>query len=278
MSLRSCDLCGSKERREIPEARRYGSGGVCCCLGCGFVYVPERRGTQEVAASWGKIFDDGGYTSSWPGVKARLTYVAEYFQQQRGWFGKSLVEIGAGQGSFLSIAKTYGTKYQRGIEPHEPNCAMIERAGHMAFNGTIEDYLQKLRLDRLYPDVVAILWTLENTADCIGMLKAARQLLDGQGTLIVATGSRIMVPFKKRLSKYFGHNPPDTHCFRFSARSLCRALEIAGFNHVEFNDYNERDELVALARTTKHPDFVYSAKDDPIDVISYFERWGAQWP
>ena len=96
--------------------------------------------------------------------------------------------------------------------------------------------------------------------------------------LIVATGSRILVPYKKPLSAYFGHNPPDTHCFRFSARSLSRALELAGFNHIVFNQYHECDWLVALAKTTKHPDTVYASKDDPVEVLNYFERWGKEFP
>jgi hypothetical protein len=126
--------------------------------------------------------------------------------------------------------------------------------------------------------VVVILWTLENCQDCLKLLRIARSFLCHGGTLMVATGSRILVPFKKPISTYFSKNPPDTHSFRFSAKSLVRALNKSGFNHVELNPYNECDWLVAEAQVRKTTDLVYQSSDDPQDVLDYFRRWGEQFP
>ena len=79
----------------------------------------------------------------------------------------------------------------------------------------IEDF----KSDRQF-DIVTLNWTLENTGDCMDVLERARKLLNPDGHICVATGSRILVPFKKPLSTYFSDNPADLHCFRWSANSL----------------------------------------------------------
>lgn len=273
-----CELCGTKAYHFLPESRRFGSGQVWVCDGCGFVTVPRnlRRSSAEVAAAWGAVYGEG-YTAAWPAVVARMHYVAEIFSKRHGWTGKEHVDIGAGEGAFCSLVREYGG-VPFGIEPSQRNNDRLRSIAIRRFQGTIEQFMVEPRMKGLYFDVATILWTLENTADPIGMLKGARSLLSEGGTLIVATGSRILVPYKKPLSTYFSQNAPDLHCSRFSAKSLSRALHLAGFNHVELNDYMQSDWLVAMARVVKHPDTVYMAKDDPQEVLEYFRKWGEAFP
>jgi SAM-dependent methyltransferase len=271
--LNVCDLCGEPRGHLIPEADKFGSGGVYTCAACGFIHVKERRSSEEIAASWGQIFGEG-YTSRWPAVEARLQYVATHYDQRHGWKGKHVLEIGAGEGRFLDIARSLGAAHCAGIEPFAANCDRIRKAGHTVFEGTAE----QAPVGQYHFDVVVLNWTLENTQDCIRVLEIAKRFLCQGGSLIVATGSRVLVPFKKPLSKYFSSNAADTHCFRFSAKSLVRALNKSGFNHVELNPYNECDWLVAEAQVRKTTDLVYQSSDDPQDVLDYFRRWGEQFP
>lgn len=268
-----CDLCGWKEWHQIPEAAQFGSGGVVVCANCGFVYVPMRRSSEEIAASWGQIFGEG-YTSRWPAVEARLQYVATLFDQHHRWRGKHVLEIGAGEGRFLDIARDLGATHCAGIEPFRANAERIRESGHTVFEGTAE----QAPVGHSYFDVVVLCWTLENVQDCIRTLEIARRFLCQGGSLIVATGSRILVPFKKPLSAYFSKNAADTHCFRFSARSLSRALQKSGFNHITYNDYMQCDWLVAEAQVRKHVEEVYESTDDPQDVLGFFDAWGRLFP
>jgi ubiquinone/menaquinone biosynthesis C-methylase UbiE len=269
-----CDLCGCKEWHPIPESSRFGSGGVVVCARCGFVYVPYRRSSEEIAASWEQIFGEG-YTCRWPAVEARLQYVAAQFDQGRDrWKGKHVLEIGAGEGRFLDIVRGLGATHCAGIEPFADNAKRIVGAGHTVFEGTAE----QAPVGQYHFDVVVLAWCLENTQDCIRTLEIGKRFLCHGGSLIVATGSRILVPFKKPISKYFSTNQPDTHCFRFSAKSLVRALNKSGFNHVELNDYQQCDWLVAEAQVRKTTDLVYQSSDDPQEVLDYFRRWGEQFP
>jgi ubiquinone/menaquinone biosynthesis C-methylase UbiE len=273
VTVHNCDLCGSGLRHFIAQSKTFGAGGVWVCGECGFVFVPVRRSSEEIAASWGQIFGEG-YTSRWPAVEARLRYVGALFDQRRGWKGKHVLEIGAGEGRFLDIARDLGAAHCSGIEPLKANADRIRRSGHTVFEGTAE----QAPVGQYHFDVVVILWTLENCQNCTRMLEIAKRFLCQGGSLVVATGSRILVPFKKPLSTYFSQTAPDTHSYRFSAKSLVRALNKSGFNHVELNDYQQCDWLVAEAQVRKTTDLVYQSSDDPQDVLDYFRRWGEQFP
>ena len=118
---------------------------------------------------------------------------------------------------------------------------------------------------------MAVLWTLENCHDLRAMLGGARRLLKPDGTLAVATGSRILVPFKKPLHAYLSTNAADTHSFRFSAATLQGALAVSEFETAYVNRYVDHDVLLALGRPVQGtPQW---SGDDPLAVHSFFERW-----
>jgi hypothetical protein len=117
------------------------------------------------------------------------------------------------------------------------------------------------------------MWTLENCLSCIDMLKGAASLVEVGGKVLVATGSRILVPFKKPLFQYFSHTPADSHCFRFSANALQTALAKAGLRTIATNRYLDNDILCVLAEKADPKDKLEPKKDHPLEVLSFFERW-----
>ena len=269
--LTPCDICGATEAHELPEATVYGSGGVCVCGSCGFVHVKQRRTADEIAKSWEDIYRGKGYTSKWPAVEARLTYVAEWFGWHFGWSGKSVLEIGAGEGRFLELVRDRGA-HPVALEPTAGACQQLRAKDIFAHHGTIEKCGKVGTFD-----VVVIAWTLENCADCVGMLKAARSMLAPDGHVLVATGSRILVPYKKPISTYFSKNPPDTHCFRFSANTLERALNVSGLGLVNVNDYRQSDWLVMVSKAESGLENS-SVRDRPSDVLNFFRDWARAFP
>jgi SAM-dependent methyltransferase len=253
-------LCGADQPRSLPQDTR-----ISVCGNCGFVYVSERRSSAEIAASWGQIYSSGAYDPEWPAVKARLYYVAEWIDQTIGLKGKQLLDIGAGKGQFLREANRRGA-HVFGIEPAADN-----------FDGWIRKHGIE---DGAIPgdpfDIVTINWTLENCGDCLAMLRFAREHCKPDGWVVVATGSRLLVPFKKPLSKYLNPAvPADLHCFRWSYHSLSHAFQnagIRGFDHL--NPYEECDWMVAAGR----PESPNAAPlpyvpDDPKEVMAFFATW-----
>ncbi len=261
-----CDLCGGTSASVVKEARPYigDNDPPVICRNCGFVYVVQRRSSEEIARAWDEIWGEG-YTSKWPMVQARQFYVAEWFEQMFGWQHKDVLDIGAGEGHFMhELQKRHA--FVMGIDPDPKH----HKPGYV-INSTIEDYYTRARYD-----IITILWTLENCGDCIGMLRKARELLKPGGCVVVATGSRILVPFKKPLSTYFSENPADTHCFRFSANSLRAAFSIAGLSETQTNNFLESDWLVCVGREGKSSSSL--PYDHPDAVADFFKEWARLFP
>lgn len=268
----SCDLCGSDEAAEILEAKHYTAGQpLHVCRDCGFVFVRSRRSAQAIAASWSDDLFGAKYTARIPAVVARLTFVTEMIHQTVGLKGKAVCDIGAGEGAFLDMirAPQYGADVY-GIEPSTANGRLMEQLGLPHMVGTIEDYVATKNPRQF--DVATIMWTLENCQDCLGMLRAAAQLVRPGGHVVVSTGSRILVPFKKPLHYYLGDNAADTHAFRFSANTLQRGLLQAGLKPIAVNRYVDNDVLCVIAEKSTFEAGALPA-DDADAVLDFFRRW-----
>lgn len=257
-----CDLCGIETGTEIEPK-------VFVCDGCAFVHVKERRSPAEIAAAWSEVYNSGAYDPNWPGVKARLFYVAEWLDQKYGLKDKSVLDIGAGKGVFLDYARDRGA-YTAGIEPDAANVEIVRDKAHECFAGMVEDVKNPARFD-----IVTILWTLENCGDCLDFLKHARKFLKDDGILVVATGSRILVPYKKPYSSYFGNLPPDLHCYRWSANKLAAAFIKTGMEVRRFNDYPENDVMIMVAGAGEPRGL---ARDNPARVVKFFRNWKETFP
>lgn len=272
MTDHRCDLCHSDNATPIAEAKTYMNGHEppVVCQDCGFVYVRERRSSADIAADWDTIWGEG-YSSSWPMVRARLYYVAEWFEQHVGWKGKSVLDIGAGEGDFLDMVMERGGQVTA-VEPAICNVRKLIRAGIAVHRGPIESF------PAAEHDVVSILWTLENCGDCIGMLERARECVGQDGRIVVATGSRLMVPFKKPLGSYFSKHAPDLHSFRFSNRTLAAALRLSGWEPEHVNYFRESDWLVMTGVPCEPYRELDTPFDDPKGVMKFFENWRREWP
>jgi SAM-dependent methyltransferase len=268
-----CDLCGATESVELPHSREFHQGQpIDICWHCGFVYVKRRRSAERIAEVWSDEIFGHVYTSAIPAVVARLTFVAEFVQAAVGLAGRRVLEVGAGEGRFLNLVRErYGAEVF-GVEPSRANGAKLSTDGIEHFTGTIEQYAADASAARP-ADLVAILWTLENCQDCRAMLDGAYRALKPGGHIVIATGSRILVPFKKPLHTYFGQLPADTHSFRFSAKTLAGLLAVSGFEVLQTNRYLDHDVLCVVAAKTDRSVPVTWSGDRPLDVYTFFERW-----
>jgi ubiquinone/menaquinone biosynthesis C-methylase UbiE len=220
-------------------------------------------------------FDDQHYTARGiPAVSARHVYVAEFMHINVGLKDMATVDIGAGEGVFLQrlAEPAYGARVF-GIEPSEANCRLMSRAGVACFNGSIEAYLASPGARSQGFDRATIAWTLENTGSCRGMMAGARALLKTGGFLAVATGSRILVPFKKPLHYFLNPQVAAVHPFFFSTNALRNLFANAGFAVEHVNRYIDTDYLVMIGRALPEPSRAPLVKDDWRAVIDFFRRW-----
>ncbi len=270
-----CDLCGSADAAEITVARRYTNDQpIHVCRNCGFVYVRRRRSAERIAAAWTHEIYGDGYTARIPAVKARQIYVAETADVEIGLADKTLCDFGGGEGQFLDIVRDpdYGA-IPFAVEPSPENCRAMAERGIECFCGNIEAYQASGEKPGRGFDIVTIMWTIENCQSCRTMMDAAYDALADGGHLVIATGSRILVPFKKPLQYYLSTNPADTHAFRFSANSLKGLFAVSGFEVTYVNRYLDTDYLVVIGRKAGHVANPQWDKDDHLAVIDFFERW-----
>lgn len=268
-----CDLCGADNAEEIAVARAYTDGQpIHVCRECGFVYVRQRRSAKQIAEVWSKEIFQKGYTAKIPAVRARQSYVAEFINNTALLSGRSVCDIGGGEGQFLDIIRNnpyYACVFA--VEPSEYNCGILSGLGISHFRGTVEEYLATNGSRRF--DVATIMWTLENCESCTRMLDSAYELLVPGGILCVATGSRLLVPFKKPLHMYFSKNPADSHAFRFSANTLQGLMARSGFATEQINRYIDSDYLTILGRKVDRKTDLPWKGDDWREIVGFFERW-----
>ncbi|HIF09529.1 MAG TPA: methyltransferase domain-containing protein, partial [Sneathiellales bacterium] len=268
-----CDVCGGDDAVEIPAVREYQPDQpVHVCKDCGFVYVRQRRSSDEIARSWSEEIFEGTYTARIPAVRARQVYVADFLASTIGIEGKNLCDIGGGEGQFLEfVLADADAANVFAIEPSAKNCQSMRKKGIDVFEGTIEDFLNDPDAQKQKFDIVTIMWTLENCSSCRTMIDAAYEILNPGGHLLVATGSRILVPFKKPLQYYLGNDKwGDTHPFRFSANSLRGLLAGSGFATEHINRYFDTDYLTIVARKTDGTEDIPRERDDYLVVIDFF--------
>ncbi|MGE3626553.1 MAG: class I SAM-dependent methyltransferase, partial [Hyphomicrobiales bacterium] len=278
-----CDICGSANAAEIECLRKYTGGEpLHVCRDCGCVYLRRRRSHKVIADAWSdKLFQTGDvsgsssvYTAVRPAIKARLVHVLETIDQEVGLAGSRICDIGAGEGVFLDYIQRLGKKAELfGIEPSAANCRLMDERGIANFHGTIEDYLASERVEAGAFDVVTIMWTLENCEDCKAMVRAAWSLLKPGGHIMVATGSRILAPFKKPLNFYIAPGDQDTHSLRFSPNSLSNLFRACGFEPTYINRYIDNDILCMIGQKKDAPLQTPLARDDWREIIAFFERW-----
>jgi 2-polyprenyl-3-methyl-5-hydroxy-6-metoxy-1,4-benzoquinol methylase len=281
MTWHKCDICETDAPRVIPEAAEYGlEGRIVVCGSCGFVYVPERRSELEIADSWSNEIFGNGYSSTVPYVQARLYYVALELADHLDLTGATVMDVGAGEGLLLRYIRDTGVVSREiGIDPGEANAVALRSAGFEAFQGTAQAAAKVPELVGA-ADVVTMTWTIENSNDCNEIIESCRTLLKPDGALVIATGSRVLVPFKKPLGDYFSPDRnPDTHSFRWSRRSLANLLGKHGFSIKYENHWHDSDWMVLIARRADTTSTAWTADqadcDNPDDILQFFKDWHA---
>ena len=276
----SCDVCGSDATIKIDIVKFYNQKeSIEVCKNCGFVFCQNRRDSEVMKNDWKKKiyknkFDSLTYDSKNPAVYARLTYALEFLKKNVHLRGKTLCDVGAGKGEFIQFLRdsSLGLKEIYGVELSDENNEILENKLINCFNGGIEEFVISKSFRKF--DIISLNWTLENTQSAKNCLEHCNKMLNSHGHLLISTGSRILVPFKKPLKYYI---PRDSHLdiqpFRFSANSISALLNNAGFGEFIINRYIDTDYLCIIAKKLKKKPKKIVSCDDPKKIVEFFNRW-----
>jgi 2-polyprenyl-3-methyl-5-hydroxy-6-metoxy-1,4-benzoquinol methylase len=233
-AVSNCPICGSASITVIePEYN------LCSCV-CGFVFDNPRPTLQSIS----DFYSAKGKYKSWEAIeepyrrlwKRRLKILLRH--SAKG----NLLDIGAGIGQFLSLAKPYFSAVSGTEVSTSGSAVAAQKYGVELIIGDIHSL--SLSLDSY--DNITLFHVLEHVHDPLAMLNKCFALLRQNGTLLVcvpndvldwksswkAWGKRLRLPRFEKFSRKSGlvlaGTSSEIHLSHFTPASLSMALEKSG--------------------------------------------------
>ena len=238
----SCRICGADDSKCLFETNdaltRSGTVfTIVQCNGCGMVYLNPRPKLEDISFYYPQEFNAYQFeikSIDNTGVKARLlASIVRSSASDRVKAVKTLLknpsasvlDIGCGKGSFLSVLKE--TTAMKGIG-FDFDPASIEY-GRTVLNLDVVDGSSEAleQWDEKF-DLITMWHFLEHSYDPLTILRQCRRLLADEGVLVVEVPNADSLENRCFKSKSYLYDVPR-HLLNFSPTTLCRLLEAAGF-------------------------------------------------
>lgn len=225
-----CNLCGSENNQ--PFCPENGLGLVACSQ-CGLVFVSPRPDPNELYALYGETYfhnDESGtvgYTNYLKDeANIRKTFAGRLKHLEKFIKSGKLPDVGCAAGFFLSEADKRGWNVQ-GLDVSSFAVKYAtDRFGFDVQQGSFTD------LD--YPkgiyDVVTMWDVIEHVPDPKAYIQQAASLLRSGGAFALATPDVNSLPARLTGKRWVGYKLSEEHVYYFSASTLSRMLDEAGFD------------------------------------------------
>jgi SAM-dependent methyltransferase len=254
--------CLVVDSREAGRAFPRGDLRIAVCEACGYItntafdlkrlrYDPTYEETQTFSSTFSAFEDD----------------LIESLLTNHDLFGKTVVEIGCGKGTFLARMAELGGIHGIGIDP----TSVHERlTGVAAENVTFLNEFYAEKHSSIPADFIACRHALEHIPDVAGFLRTVRNAVGNRPTPIF-----FELPETLRVLRdtaywdiYF------EHCGYFTPGSLARAFEQQRFDVTDVRVGYDDQYLMLEAKTAAYPGPRYSVKlDQPADVVRECETF-----
>ena len=204
------------------------------CKSCGLRFLDFRnRNEKYLREAYEKFFaSDDYYRAILDDPDANRAQWQAQFNIIRRFLGddgtgrKRILDIGCNAGHFLDNVPNNFTKY--GIESYEPAAHVAKQKGIEVYSESIEavDFPDE------HFDVITMFAVIEHTIDPVTIIDKCRRLLIKGGLLVVMTGDAESLKARIKGQEWHMYCPP-IHQFFFSAKSLDRLVEGAGFKKIK---------------------------------------------
>ena len=253
----------------------------------GFIRSELKHDSKTILDIWSnEIFnkDQESYSGKYPYAKARLFYVLlesmKYFNEKKiNYKNKVICDFASGEGIFIdNINDFFKTKIKTiSVEAGSLNCKNMKKKGYNVIQSPLGfGNLERLNLKKK-PDIGYLNWTLCNTIDPISVLNEVHTFLNKNSYLIISEGSRILVPFKKKLKYLFNKKyTADIHPWFFSKNSITSLAMVCGFRPVYENRYYDSDVMMIIFKKVSKNYFSNFLIDRKKDILSFFKNWEKQ--
>ncbi|MBV9992712.1 MAG: class I SAM-dependent methyltransferase [Alphaproteobacteria bacterium] len=236
----TCDLCGGDRLKPVyrPQGTTRGIT-VHLCAACGLVQsLPrsdrEKRNPAAVssAADWGNVRYGKGFRTG-----QAMEALARHADLSGGI---ALLDVGSNRGSFVkAFLAAAPNAHVVAVEPDErvaQSCAGLAEL--------IEARIEDAALESGRFDVVHSCHTIEHLAHPARTLADHHRVLKDGGLLILDAPNIALLASDDIVEEWF----IDKHLYHFSAETLARMIEAAGFEIVQQPDPSDRSNLLFVAR------------------------------
>jgi len=238
----SCNLCDRDALEPAYQPENSARGiTVYICKHCGLVQslpradrAPRRAAAVSSGADWGNVRYGKGFRT-----KEAMAAVARHTNLARDM---AVLDVGSNRGSFArTLLDAAPNAFLTAVEPDErvaESCAGLRRTELVP--ARIED--TALESGRF--DIVHSCHTIEHLAHPKEVLEDHWRVLKPHGLLVIDAPSTEILAADDIVEEWF----IDKHLYHFSARTLMRMIEAAGFTIVEGPDARDNANLLIVAR------------------------------
>ena len=236
----SCALCGSSTPEMMASGRDFEYAttpetfSYCRCKSCGHWYLNPRPSIKDLNVIYPENYY--AFTSGMNPVvqKFRAFWEQKKVESYRRLIGEGqrrILDVGCGEGRFLSILKKYGfSQWQLcGLDFDEDAVKKCRDRGFEAVSKRIEDFTEGNGTF----DAVVMLQLIELVEGPAVIARRVFELLKPGGYFIIETPNIDSLDFHWFKKSYWGHFHFPRHWHLFSTQSLKGMLESAGFKVTE---------------------------------------------
>lgn len=240
------------QSRKAAQACPRGDIGLRFCTSCGFVwnaafdvalmrYDEDYESTQTVSPTFNRFHE-----------RLARDLIARFALE-----GRTIVEVGCGQGEFISMLAEMGSNRGWGFDRVNRGAA-----GSPAVT-FVKDFYGPA-YTRLEPDFVCCKMTLEHVHDTGAFLASMRQAIGERQDAVIF----FMIPEVTRILQLRAFwDVYYEHCSYYSPGALARHFRIAGFDPIDvWCDYDDQYVLIAARPGTGHSPLL--AGEQPADALA----------
>jgi SAM-dependent methyltransferase len=241
-----CELCGAESLKPVykPEGSMRGLS-VHLCTHCGLVqslpriaHAPRAPAAVSSGANWGNV----RYGKSFR-TKAALDALVRHADLSEDI---ALLDVGSNRGSFAK-AFLAAAPHAR-LTALEPDERVVQSCGSLLRTEIIAARIEDVALETGRFDIVHSCHTIEHLAHPARTLADHHRALKDGGLLILDAPNIAFLGHDDVVEEWF----IDKHLYHFSARTLGRMIEEAGFEIVEEPDARDHSNLLFVARKNPH--------------------------
>lgn len=150
---------------------------------------------------------------------------------------KSILDIGAAYGDFVSMASRLGYLVS-GIDISEHAVSQAQSRGLSITNDSVDDLLK----EKKRYDLITMLDLFEHLNDPVSFLKKSKRLLNKRGYLLIITPSTKSLSAKILGKRWYLIDPPQ-HLFYWSDKNIKKLLLTNGFNIAKIKPLRKKFSL-----------------------------------